>query len=120
MRLLERLADAFRPAPAAHGDHDASRDVDRIGDINSRQKARITGVVSSLVIHPATEHEQVEISLSDGTGSLTIFWMGRDHIDGIEPGARVEVSGFVAMRGGMRVMYNPRYTIDGTKDDDEL
>lgn len=92
---------------------------DRIRDIRARSKVRLRGIVSSLVVRPAAATPAVEVELYDGTGYITVFWLGREKIMGITPGARLDVTGFAALRFGRPVMYNPRYSILGA-DDEEL
>lgn len=84
---------------------------DSVVDITTRRKIRLSGFISSLVIQPRSAAPAVEADLQDGTGLVTLIWLGRDRITGIEPGSRLIVSGFAALRGGQRVMYNPRYEI---------
>lgn len=85
--------------------------VERVADISGRTRVRLSGFISSLVIPPRGVAPVVEADLQDGTGIITLIWMGRDRITGIEPGTRLTVSGLAAQRGGHRVMYNPRYEI---------
>nr|WP_183375304.1 OB-fold nucleic acid binding domain-containing protein [Helcobacillus sp. ACRRO] len=101
------------------GPADAPSRHQRIASIHGRDKVRLRGVISSLVVRPAHATPAVEVELFDGTGVITVFWLGREKITGIAPGVRLEVSGFAAVRGGLPVMYNPRYSILGA-DDEEL
>lgn len=84
---------------------------DKVCDITDRRKVRLRGFISSLLIQPAEAAPVVEADLQDGTGLITLIWLGREQLAGIEPGTRLDVSGFAAQRGGHRVMYNPRYEI---------
>lgn len=114
--LLDRAAlRQDQPEPVS----DDAEPRDRIVDIRTRTKVRLRGIVSSLVVRPAAATAAVEIELYDGTGYITVFWLGREKIVGITPGVRLDVSGFAALRFGRPVMYNPRYSILGA-DDEEL
>ena len=62
--------------------------------------------------------DTVEAELFDGTGTVTLIWLGRTKIPGIRPGTRMAVSGFAALRGRQRVMYNPRYELVGAPDEE--
>ena len=53
----------------------------------------------------------LEAELYDGTGTLTLIWLGRRRIAGIGPGRAVEVSGRIGEHDGQRVLYNPRYEL---------
>ncbi|GAB2544548.1 OB-fold nucleic acid binding domain-containing protein [Brachybacterium huguangmaarense] len=122
--LLQRLKRAFAASDEIDAER-ARREAERAGhdnvaDIADRAKASLMGVVSSMVIHPRSVAATVEADLFDGTGVVTLIWLGRESIAGVRPGARLEVEGFAARRGGRRVMYNPRYTVLSRPDDEEL
>lgn len=113
--LLQRLARLFAPTDEIDAER-ARREAERAGydnvrDIGGRQKVALTGFISSMVIHPRSAAASVEADLFDGTGTITLIWLGREGIPGIVPGTRLTVTGFAAKRGNHRVMYNPRYEI---------
>lgn len=123
--LLQRLRRLFAPSDeidAQRARLDAARaGCDSVRDVAERRKVRLTGFISSMVIHPRSAAAAVEADLFDGTGTITLIWLGREKISGIRPGTRLEVTGFAANRGHHRVMYNPRYEIlglPGEEDDD--
>ena len=102
------------PRSAANGSRPGARGggaPDTVASIDDRRKAHLAGVISSLVVLPRSAAPAVEAELDDGTGTIALVWLGRDRIPGIEPGARLSVTGFAARRGGRRVMYTPRYEI---------
>ncbi|MFH5207497.1 OB-fold nucleic acid binding domain-containing protein [Antrihabitans sp. NCIMB 15449] len=47
----------------------------------------------------------------DGTDTVTLVWIGRRRIPGIEPGKKLKVRGRVGDRGGEKVIYNPNYEL---------
>jgi hypothetical protein len=49
--------------------------------------------------------------LGGGADRITIIWLGRNRIAGIEPGRMLAVEGTLSERGGRRIMYNPRYDL---------
>ena len=49
--------------------------------------------------------------LGGGQDAVTIIWLGRTSIPGIEPGRAVAAEGALALRHGRKVMYNPRYDL---------
>ena len=53
----------------------------------------------------------LEAELFDGSGSLTLVWLGRRRIPGIEPGRTVTARGRFAAVEGKRVIYNPWYEL---------
>ncbi len=50
------------------------------------------------------------VELSDGTGSITLRFMGRTEIAGIVPDVRLCVEGTPSMEGDVIIMLNPHYT----------
>lgn len=53
----------------------------------------------------------LEAELSNGTGDVTLVWLGRRRIPGIEPGSILKVSGRLGAREGRKVLYNPYYEL---------
>jgi hypothetical protein len=53
----------------------------------------------------------LEAELFDGSGSVTLVWLGRRRIPGIEPGRTLTARGRFADVEGKRVIYNPRYEL---------
>jgi hypothetical protein len=57
----------------------------------------------------------LEAELFDGTEGVTLIWLGRRRIPGIEPGRTMRVHGRMALRNGRKVLYNPYYEICQTQ-----
>jgi RecG-like helicase len=81
----------------------------RIADVPTRARVRIAGVVKRITVHPEHGLEALEALLSDGTGELSIMWMGRRSIPGLTLGTRVVVEGVVADQRQGRRMVNPSF-----------
>lgn len=47
----------------------------------------------------------------DGSDVMTIVWLGRRWISGIEPGRALVVEGMISSRNGRKVIFNPRYQL---------
>jgi RecJ-like exonuclease len=71
----------------------------------------VTGRLKSVVYTPRETVPTLEAELFDGSGSVTLVWLGRRRIPGIEPGRTVTARGRVAMFDGKRVVYNPWYEL---------
>jgi hypothetical protein len=67
--------------------------------------------VRSISVRPKSNVPAFEVELFDGTGALTVIWLGRRRIAGVDPGRRMVVRGRLAQGGEHRVMYNPRYEL---------
>ena len=53
----------------------------------------------------------VEAEFTDGSGTVTLIWMGRRSIPGITAGRELIVSGRVSFVDGERRVYNPLYEL---------
>ncbi|MGN7134335.1 OB-fold nucleic acid binding domain-containing protein [Rhodococcoides corynebacterioides] len=53
----------------------------------------------------------VQAEFFDGTDTLSLVWMGRRKIAGIESGTQLLVRGRVGERDGRKVIYNPYYEL---------
>lgn len=71
----------------------------------------VKGRLRSVEICPRDSVATLEAELYDGTDGVTLVWMGRRRIPGIEPGRTLRASGRVAVRDGRKVIYNPYYEL---------
>jgi hypothetical protein len=53
----------------------------------------------------------LQAELWDGTGAVTVVWLGRRSIPGINPGRAIKVRGRITSLGGQRAIYNPIYEL---------
>ena len=53
----------------------------------------------------------LEAELSDGTGTISLIFMGRHQIPGIEAGRQLVVEGRISDVDGERRIYNPWYQL---------
>lgn len=74
-------------------------------------RVAVTGRLTSVVLRPRGSVPTLEAELFDGSGSVTLVWLGRRHITGIEPGRVIIARGRIAVRDGNRVMFNPWYEL---------
>ena len=71
----------------------------------------VTGRLKSVVYTPRETVPTLEAELFDGSGSVTLVWLGRRRIPGIEPGRTLTARGRFAAFDGRRVIYNPWYEL---------
>lgn len=76
-----------------------------------RQQVALTGTVSTVTITPRGGHPALEVELRDGSGAVTLLWLGRRQIPGIDPGRTIKIWGRISCHEGKRVLYNPRYEL---------
>ena len=82
--------------------------------LNTCQKGNVvtvTGRLKSVVYTPRETVPTLEAELFDGSGSVTLVWLGRRRIPGIEPGRTLTARGRFADAEGRRVIYNPWYEL---------
>ncbi|MGL5810277.1 MAG: OB-fold nucleic acid binding domain-containing protein [Nocardioides sp.] len=82
-----------------------------ITDAPLRRPVRIRGTIKTITLRPRGGVPALEAELDDGSGVLTLIWLGRRRIVGIGPGRSLEVCGRVGRQGAVPVMYNPRYEL---------
>src|SRR5512139_3108066 len=82
-----------------------------IADAADREYVELQGSLRTVTLRPRGGVPALEADLYDGSGSITLIWLGRRRIAGIEPGRSVRVSGRIGLHDKTRVMYNPRYEL---------
>lgn len=76
-----------------------------------RQQVSLTGAISTVTITPRGGHPALEVELRDGSGAVTLVWLGRRRIPGIDPGRTIKIWGRISCHEGRRLVYNPRYEL---------
>lgn len=82
-----------------------------IADAPDRERVLLSGTVRSVTLRPRGGVPALEAELDDGSGVITLLWLGRRRIVGIEAGRALAVAGRIGYQDGQRVMYNPRYEL---------
>jgi hypothetical protein len=95
---------------------DLSRRVEQSGarracDCSSGQAVTVLGRLRTVEHCPRPAAATLEAELFDGSEAITLVWLGRRRIPGIEPGRTVKASGRIAVRDGRKVLYNPYYEL---------
>ncbi|MFN8077396.1 MAG: OB-fold nucleic acid binding domain-containing protein [Kineosporiaceae bacterium] len=114
-RWRERLARLVAPQHQVHAEQERET-AHKLGgapiaQLPDRSRARVCGTLRSVTLRPRAGVPALEAELYDGSGSLSVVWLGRRQINGVEPGRRVRVEGMVTDSNGVRVMFNPRYEL---------
>jgi hypothetical protein len=82
--------------------------VARCGD---RVPVTVLGTIRSLTIRPRAGVPTLEAELYDGSGLVTLVWLGRRTIAGLGPGRELRATGRITTAEGRRLIYNPRYEL---------
>ncbi|HEX9064995.1 MAG TPA: amino acid permease [Streptosporangiaceae bacterium] len=99
----EAVANYKRPVP--------SKQATPIGRLPRRGKAVVEGRVHAVEIRPVEHNTVLACEIVDATGQLTALFYGRSHIPGLDPGAKVRLTGQVGVRDREAVMVNPAYEL---------
>jgi hypothetical protein len=75
----------------------------------------VVGRLRTVVYTPRTNLPTLEADLYDGTDVITLVFLGRRQIAGVEPGRAMTATGRVAVRDGRKVIYNPHYELEAAK-----
>ena len=79
-----------------------------------RVPVKLAGVIRRITVFPMEGNESLEAVVSDGTGEVTVVFMGRRLMPGLNLGTRVVVEGVAGgQRDGSRRMVNPRFEFSG-------
>jgi hypothetical protein len=82
-----------------------------ISDAGERARVDIQGSLRTVTLRPRGGVPALEAELYDGSGTMTVVWLGRRRIAGIEPGRQIRVLGRIGTQDHQRVMFNPRYEL---------
>lgn len=113
-RALAKLASPEEGEQGADQQHaNTAAAATPINSCADRQVVELSGDLTSVTPKPRGGKPVLEAELADSSGTVTLVWLGRQQIPGIEAGRRVSVCGRVSYQadGDRRVMFNPRYEL---------
>ncbi|GAA1853767.1 OB-fold nucleic acid binding domain-containing protein [Actinomadura bangladeshensis] len=84
-----------------------------ITDCAARKRHCVAGTLRTVTLRPRGGAPALEAELYDGTDVISLVWLGRRRIAGIDPGRRLRAEGLVSVQDGRKVMFNPRYELRG-------
>jgi RecG-like helicase len=82
-----------------------------VANCADRAPVTIYGTVRSLTIRPRAGVPALEADVYDGSGTVTLVWLGRRTVAGLVTGRRLRASGRITSAEGRRLIYNPRYEL---------
>lgn len=82
-----------------------------IGSCRRGQVVRVCGTIRSVSLCPQSTSPNLEVELYDGTGHVTLVWMGRRLIPGIHVGRTLVAQGRLTCPDGQPRIYNPEYEL---------
>jgi hypothetical protein len=114
-RAVNRLATSAKEHEAAELRKDCvDLGATQIRDVPDRERVRVAGTLRTVTLRPRAGVPALVAELYDGTGSMSLVWLGRRQIPGIEPGRSLVGYGRVMRYGEQPVIFNPRYELRPT------
>jgi hypothetical protein len=99
------------PGVAAHTSETVKPQPKPIGEVRWRDVCAIAGRVRSLRVQPWANVASLEAVVVDDTGGLTLVFLGRRSVAGLDLGRRVLAYGRVGEHRGYLAMLNPWFEL---------
>jgi hypothetical protein len=88
-----------------------AENVTPIGNIQWRKRAQVQGRVTSIKAAPSGAAPALEVEIWDETGGVSLQFLGRREIAGLEVGSQLRAEGMVGEEEGSMVILNPSYEL---------
>jgi hypothetical protein len=88
-----------------------AEDVTPIGAITWRKRAQVQGRVTSIRMSPSGASPVLEVEIWDESGGVSLQFLGRREIAGLEVGSQLRAEGMVGEEEGSMVILNPSYEL---------
>lgn len=89
-----------------------------IAQARVRQRIDCRGVVRTTGVVSYGSGLWFAADFADATGQLTVVWMGRSELPGVQAGRRLRIRGRLTVNRGRRIVFNPDYAIEAEPTDD--
>ena len=86
-------------------------DVTPIGSIEWRKRSKVHGRVTSISTAPRGSAPMLQVEVWDETGGITLNFLGRREIAGLEVGMEMRAEGMVGEEDGQLTILNPSYEL---------
>ncbi|NCY16921.1 MAG: hypothetical protein EBX39_09155 [Actinobacteria bacterium] len=92
--------------------HRALAGVTPIGETRWRSQVKVAGRVKAMRVQPWAEKiASLELTLADDTGGLTVVFLGRRTLGGLQLGSHLVVEGMVSEVRHQLALINPAYQL---------
>jgi hypothetical protein len=114
-----KVATVLKPVaePAARADmpftpiSHYAENITPIGEVQWRKRAHVQGRVTALSTAPRGSAPTLQVEVWDETGGITLNFLGRREIAGLEVGMDIRAEGMVGEEDGTLVILNPSYEL---------
>lgn len=111
-RAQERFTGSVPAQEAAELQADAEQAGCRsIASHTDRDVCTLHGTLRHVTLRPHGGVMALEAELDDGSGTVTLIWLGSRRIPGITAGRKLTVHGRLGCQDGRRLLFNPRYEL---------
>ena len=107
MPELKPLSTPISFEPVSH----SSTNSIKIGSITWRKRALVVGRVTAIRVAPQNSAPVLEVEIWDETGGVTLQFLGRRELMGLNVGATLQAEGMVGDEDGALKILNPAYQI---------
>lgn len=115
-RFLARLTASEEELQAEELQRDAAKcGATPAGECTRGQVVSVSGRLRTVAYTPRTNLPTLEADLYDGSDVVTLVFLGRRSIAGIEPGRQLTAKGRIAIRDDRKVIYNPYYELEAPR-----
>jgi hypothetical protein len=102
------VKDVIKPTePISH----YAEDLTPIGKIQWRQRAQVQGQVTAIKSAAKGAAPLLQVEVWDQSGGVTLHFLGRREIAGLEVGAQIRAEGMVGEEEGVLTILNPSYQL---------
>jgi amino acid transporter len=105
--LAKRMVPPANFEPVSH----YSEKVIKIGEVVWRKRAHVQGRVTTIRTSPANQAPMLEVEMWDETGGITLQFLGRRALAGLDVGAQLRAEGMVGEIDGLLTILNPNYEL---------
>jgi amino acid transporter len=88
-----------------------AEDMTPIGEIQWRKRAHVQGKVTAIKSAPRGSAPILQVEVWDQTGGVTLQFLGRREIAGLEVGSQIRAEGMVGEEEGALTILNPSYQL---------
>jgi amino acid transporter len=103
----KRMVPPANLEPVSH----YSEKVIKIGEVIWRKRAHVQGRVTAIRTSPANQAPMLEVEMWDETGGVTLQFLGRRSLAGLDVGSQLRAEGMVGEVDGLLTILNPNYEL---------
>ena len=115
LRDVKPVAPVHTPKPSAPTSVEPvshyTEDITSIGAIQWRKRARVQGRVTSIKTAPRGAAPTLQVEIWDESGGVSLQFLGRREIAGLEVGSQMRAEGMVGEEEGSMIILNPSYEL---------